>query len=139
MLKRFRSAALIAAVAATASIGLASPASAAAPFAPYNGACGSGYSVVNHADVALKGTVFITYNASNGYNCAIAIRRGGSGRIPISVGIKRTNDGDDKYVQEGGQFLSYAGPVYLRAAGQCIDWYGFIDGRRIHRTGTNCG
>lgn len=47
----------------------ASPASAAT----YNGACGSGYSVLDSDNVGQLGTVFLTYNDSTGQNCVVTV------------------------------------------------------------------
>ncbi|CAM5346136.1 hypothetical protein SCALM49S_01532 [Streptomyces californicus] len=42
--------------------------------AQYNGACGSGYSVVNSAQIGTKGTVFLTYSSATGKNCVVTVR-----------------------------------------------------------------
>ncbi|MFD6096667.1 spore-associated protein A [Nocardiopsis flavescens] len=139
MFNRFRPAALIAAAVAMTTIGLASPAAADDPVVAYNGVCGSGYGVVNFENVGTKGTVYVTYNNANGNNCAVTVRAGGGDRVWIAVGIKRTNDAPSEAVQEEDLFYSYAGPVYLHAAGQCIDWFGSIDGTNANRNETNCG
>ncbi|MEU7414793.1 hypothetical protein AB0B40_36790 [Streptomyces sp. NPDC042638] len=41
--------------------------------------------------------------------------------------------------RDGGEFRSYVGPVYVRAAGSCVDWWGDINDVRFGRYGTNCG
>ncbi|WP_159942915.1 MULTISPECIES: spore-associated protein A [unclassified Nocardiopsis] len=139
MFKKFRTAALLTAALATGSLALAAPASAAAPVATYNGACGSGYSVVNHANISTKGTVFLTYNSSNGYNCAVTVRANPGTALPMAVGLKRTSDSPSQAQQDEGNYTTYAGPVYRSAAGQCVDWFGTISGTNVNRNGTNCG
>ncbi|WP_435112275.1 hypothetical protein [Nocardiopsis synnemataformans] len=39
----------------------------------------------------------------------------------------------------GGYFTTYAGPIYLNAAGRCVDWMGRITGTQGGDEGTNCG
>lgn len=115
----------------------ASPERAAA--AEYNGVCGSGYSVVNQVAVGDSGTTFLTYNDSNGYNCAVTVRDDPGAPVEMVVGLKRTPDGASEAVEDSGQYTTYAGPVYLHAAGTCVDWFGYIDGDNGHKNGTNCG
>ncbi|WP_444960096.1 spore-associated protein A [Nocardiopsis sp. M1B1] len=139
MFKKFRTAALLTAALATGSLALASPASAAAPVADYNGVCGSGYGVVNYANIGSKGTVFLTYNNSNGYNCAVTVRANPGSAVEMTVGLKRTSDPASAAEVDSGQYTTYAGPVYRSAAGSCVDWFGNISGTNANRNGTNCG
>ncbi|MGW9552993.1 spore-associated protein A [Nocardiopsis sp. NPDC055551] len=126
----------------TAALGLAamgvlaaSPAHAAA----YNGACGSGYAVVNQIEIGDSGTTFLTYNNSTGYNCAVTVRDTPGDPVEMVVGLKRTPDDASEAVQDAGMYTTYAGPVYLHAAGTCVDWYGFIGGDNNHENESNCG
>ncbi|MCK9870665.1 spore-associated protein A [Nocardiopsis dassonvillei] len=115
----------------------ASPASAAA----YNGACGSGYSVVNSAPIRFDlGTVFLTYNSSNGYNCVVTVRSADSDgfAMPMSAGLRRAGDGGS-FVSDTGEYSYYAGPVYVYASGSCVDWRGLIGNQATERYATNCG
>ncbi|MFD6951343.1 spore-associated protein A [Nocardiopsis sp. TSRI0078] len=139
MFKKFRNAALLTAALATGSLALASPAAAAPPVAPYNGACGSGYGVVNHAGIGSKGTVFVTYNNSTGYNCAVTVRANPGAAVEMVVSIKRTSDPASAAKMDSGYYTTYAGPVYLHAADQCVDWMGRITGSPGGDRGTNCG
>jgi len=113
----------------------AAPASAAT----YNGACGTGYVVVNSAQVpASLGTVFLTYNSSNGYNCAVTIRNNPGTALPMNVGLRRAgNESSAQY--DPGSYTTYAGPVYVYGSGSCMDWGGIINGRQVLRGPTNCG
>lgn len=113
----------------------ASPASAAT----YGGECGSGYGVVNSASIGSKGTVFLTYNSSTGKNCAIAKRNSAGSAVLIEVGLGTNPVGSHWPKFEGGNFTSYAGPVYLSAAGKCVDWMGRITGTEGGKRKTNCG
>jgi Flp pilus assembly protein TadG len=135
LMKRAAAVAAAAAIAATGLTATAAPASAAAT---YGGECGSNYRVVNSAPIGSKGTVFLTYNSSNGYNCAVAKRNTAGSRVLIEVGMSLSPAGTHWTVYEGGQFTSYAGPVYLSAAGRCVDWMGRISGTEGGKRGTNC-
>ncbi|MFD7438008.1 spore-associated protein A [Streptomyces sp. NPDC059861] len=104
---------------------VAAPAVSAA--ASYNGACGSGYTVVNSARISGMGTVFLTYNAANGYNCAVTIRDTPDTSSPelLMVRLERTNDIYSAKV-DSGNYTTYAGPVYLSGGGSCMSWRGVI-------------
>ncbi|MEE2036768.1 spore-associated protein A [Nocardiopsis sp. CT-R113] len=125
------------AVAAAGSLMLAGPAQAAV--APYNGVCGTGYNVVNQADIGNKGTVYLTYNNSTGRNCAVTVRATPGAAVEMVVSVVRSGDNPANAATDAGYFTTYAGPVYLSAAGRCVDWYGYIDGTNEHRNNTNCG
>jgi hypothetical protein len=139
MFTRLRTAVLLTVALVLGSLTLAAPASAAAPVAPYNNACGSGYSVVNHANIGSKGTVFLTYNGSNGYNCAVTVRADPGTRLQMAVGLKRSSDSPSQAVQAEGSYTTYVGPVYRHAPSHCVDWFGYISGTNVNRNGTNCG
>ncbi|WDZ88574.1 spore-associated protein A [Nocardiopsis sp. HUAS JQ3] len=130
-----------AAVVAAAGIGLggllvsASPAAAAT----YGGECGSGYGVVNQDSIGSKGTVFLTYNSSNGYNCVVAKRNNPGSAVLIEAGLSISPAGNHWDVFDGGYYTTYAGPIYLNAANRCVDWMGRITGTEGGKRGTNCG
>ncbi|WP_133741260.1 spore-associated protein A [Actinorugispora endophytica] len=136
MLKKAAAAALVAGTVVAGGVATAAPASAAT----YGGECGSGYSVVNSKSIGSSGTVFLTYNSSNGYNCAVAKRNTAGSAILIEVGLSISPKGNHWDAYEGDYFTSYAGPVYLSAAGSCVDWAGrFNGGTWYGKDGTNCG
>ncbi|WP_158679368.1 spore-associated protein A [Streptomyces sp. Tu 6176] len=104
----------------------------------YNGACGSGYKVVNWKDLQYRlGTVYLTYNGSTGYNCAVTIQTEQKYAGPMMVEIRRT--GSSSWVRDSGDYRVYAGPVYTSATGSCVDWYGTYAGGYAGGDGTNCG
>ncbi|MEO3786170.1 spore-associated protein A [Actinocorallia sp. B10E7] len=113
----------------------AAPASAAT----YGGECGSGYKVVNSDAIGTKGTVFLTYNSSTGKNCAIAKRNTVGSAVLVEVGLGVYPVGSHWPAFQGGYFTSYAGPIYLSAAGRCVDWMGRISGTEGGERKTNCG
>ena len=90
----------------------------------YNGACGSGYSVIDSMTVGyvnVQGTTYLTYNHSNGYNCVVTIA-GTSGTNYIDA-LLEVSGGN--WVEDRGYYHSYAGPVYVYASDKCVDWGGF--------------
>jgi hypothetical protein len=127
--------AVTAAMVATA-LTAASPAYAAATYA---NECGSGYGVVNSAAIGTKGTVFLTYSSSTGKNCVVAKRNSVGSPVLIEAGLAVHPVGNHWTEYEGRQFTSYAGPIYLSAADQCVDWMGRISGTEGGKRGTNCG
>ncbi|MBK6046512.1 spore-associated protein A [Streptomyces sp. MBT55] len=146
-----RAAAIGAAVTATAcaAVALAPAAVAAEPTAQrataapkaaaaqYNGVCGSGYAVVNSAQIGTKGTVFLTYNSATGKNCVVTVRNkpGKAVHMTASLGFASPTT----TVTDTGYFTTYAGPVYLDARGLCVTWRGEISGEVAGKNGTNCG
>ncbi|TDQ55035.1 spore-associated protein A [Actinorugispora endophytica] len=134
-LKKFAATAMVAGAALAGTTALAAPASAAT----YNGACGSGYTVVNSAAVGSQGTVFLTYNSSNGYNCAVTVRNSPGSAVLMAVALKRSSDIPENAKQDTGYYTTYAGPVYVHGEDACMDWQGIIGSANVHREGTNCG
>ncbi|GLU47063.1 spore-associated protein A [Nocardiopsis ansamitocini] len=138
ILKQAAAAVLVAGAAAAGTIAAAAPAAAAT----YNNECGAGYAVVNSANIGSTGTVFLTYNSSTKRNCAITKRNTAGSTVLIEVGLSVSPKGNHWDAFEGGQFTSYAGPIYLSAAGRCVDWGGRINnpnGSWTGKNGTNCG
>ncbi|WP_304452277.1 spore-associated protein A [Nocardiopsis sp. YSL2] len=103
--------------------------------ASYGGQCGSGYSKVNEAPIS-GGTIFLTYNSSSGKNCVVVVRDSTGAGMNMHAALK-TSDGTS-WQTDKGDFTQYAGPVYLPAAGTCVDWGGQIGNEWVVRTGTNC-
>jgi hypothetical protein len=113
----------------------ASPAAAAT----YGGECGAGYNVVNSDPIGGKGTVFLTYSSSTRKNCVVAKRNSAGSPVRIEAGLSIHPAGSHWDRFDGGDFTSYAGPIYLSAAGKCVDWMGRITGTEGGKRGTNCG
>ncbi|MBE2998825.1 spore-associated protein A [Nocardiopsis sp. HNM0947] len=104
--------------------------------APYNGVCGDGYNVVNSAAIP-GGTVYLTYNNDNGENCVVVIREDVGAEMPMDAVLKAGSQAE--WERDPGEWTTYAGPVYLEAAGECVDWGGTIGDEWVVRNGTNCG
>ncbi|WP_051386264.1 hypothetical protein [Actinokineospora inagensis] len=128
--------AVAAATAAGIALGTAVLAPGVASAASYNGACGSGYGVVNHRDLT-GGTVYLTYNNGTGLNCVVTVRNSPGAKLWMNARIARSDD--IVWTQDPGYFGTYAGPVYRSAAGVCVDWGGDIDTATVTASGTNCG
>ncbi|MFG2287479.1 spore-associated protein A [Streptomyces sp. NPDC048595] len=126
------------AVAGLATMATATTASAAPTAAAYNGACGSGYSVVNSVPVTGKGTVYLTYSARTGKNCVVTVRNSTGSPVYMYTYLTAT-DGSSDWVYDSGNYTSYAGPVYLPAKGRCVDWGGTIESVSVSVSGSNCG
>ena len=125
----------LAALSVGATTALAAPASAAPNTTPQK-VCGSGYRTVNSAAVGSLGTVYLTYNASNGRNCVTAIRNNPGARMDMSawIYVSDTDQGGGDY----GKYTSYAGPTYVYGKAHCIDWGGVIGNVTVQVTGSNC-
>ncbi|MFJ1708005.1 spore-associated protein A [Kitasatospora sp. NPDC088346] len=123
------------AVVATAGAVVAVPSVAQA--ADYNGACGSGYRVVD--SMSLKGgTAFLTYNSSTGQNCAVTVRDSPGSPVYVLASISLATGGNPWY-KDGDYYGSYAGPVYVHAPGQCIDWIAQIEWDSAQQLDSHCG
>ncbi|MGW5336140.1 spore-associated protein [Streptomyces bauhiniae] len=125
----------LAALALGASTALAAPASAEPNTTPQK-VCGSSYRTVNSAAVGSLGTVYLTYNASNGKNCVTTIRNSPGTAVDMSAWlyVADTDQGDDDY----GSFTSYAGPTSVYGKGHCVDWGGQIKNVYVQISGSNC-
>ncbi|MFE9658064.1 spore-associated protein A [Micromonospora sp. NPDC006431] len=132
--KKIAALGLTAAAATAGALVNASPAYAAL----YGGQCGSGYGVVNLIDLPdLRGTVYLTYSSSTGKNCVVTIREKPGTATLMEAYLRRS--GTSTWQKDSGNYTTYAGPVYVSAAGSCVDWGGTIGTATKTRTGTNCG
>ncbi|MFJ4971630.1 spore-associated protein [Streptomyces sp. NPDC088755] len=136
---RLKRPALAAAVVAALSVGattaLAAPASAAPNTTPQK-VCGSAYKTVNSAPVGSLGTVYLTYNSSNGENCVVTIRKNPGTVVDMSTWIHVPDTGDA--AEDYGRFSSYAGPAYVYGRSHCVDWGGHIRNVYVQVSGSNC-
>ncbi|MFF4481021.1 spore-associated protein A [Streptomyces sp. NPDC001520] len=137
-LKRALAIAAVTGAGTVALMAAAPGASAAASRVAYNGACGSGYTVVNSTEVGDKGTAYLTYSSATGKNCLVAIRNVAGEPVPMSIYLSRS-DTEIHDIYDSGNYHSYAGPIYVSARGTCVDWWGWIDGVRFEKAETNCG
>ncbi|MBB5911622.1 hypothetical protein BJY24_000489 [Nocardia transvalensis] len=110
------------------------PATASA--AAYGGQCGGGYDVIDTHDIG-GGTVFLTYNGDK--NCVVTVRDKAGERKAMGAGVQVFDGGANQWYENEGEFEEYAGPVFVEAKGQCIDWGGYIGGRDKQWTATDHG
>lgn len=110
----------------------------AAPLAPYNGACGAGYGAIDHLDLKWLGTTWLTFNSSTGKNCVVTVRADPGVKVYMGAAVQLAGNSASA-VADYGNYTSYAGPVYLNAAGKCIDWYGQIDHAIEEQYHSHCG
>ncbi|WP_119290568.1 spore-associated protein A [Streptomyces sp. YIM 130001] len=118
-------------------VATAPAAGAATAAAGYNGACGSGFGVVNSMPVGSAGTVYLTYNSKTGENCTVTIRNSTGEPTHMVAYVRNVDTDEDSY--EEGDFTQYAGPVYVAARGACVEWGGVIDKVQAWNFGSNCG
>ncbi|MFD5074395.1 spore-associated protein [Streptomyces sp. NPDC058371] len=125
----------VAALSLGATTALAAPASAAPNTTPQK-VCGSSYKTVNSAPIGSRGTVYLTYNSSNGKNCVTTIRNTPGTAVDMSawIYVADTDQGDEDY----GTYTSYAGPTYVYGKGHCVDWGGSIGNVYVQVSGSNC-
>jgi hypothetical protein len=87
--------------------------------------CGSGYKQV--ASHGIEGQVYfyLEYNSSNGKNCAVALKQrdiGGKDQTDIYMLTQKTL----QQAEDDKPYTSYAGPIYLTAPGECVEYGGFV-------------
>jgi hypothetical protein len=110
-------------------------AQAAAPAASYNGACGSGYSEIDHHNIT-GATIFLTYSSSTGKNCVVTVRNSPGAPMTMYAEISLAGHA---WIIDIDQYTTYAGPVSVAAAHQCIDWGGGLNGYSWSDYDTHCG
>ncbi|WP_338497647.1 spore-associated protein A [Streptomyces sp. SJL17-4] len=116
-------------VTAALTIGLTTSASAASN--PVS-VCGSGYYVQSSHELGFyiqpgvpadrpQAIVYLLYNSSTGYNCVVTVVTGEQTGLPVNAGIRVA---DGSWIQDPGNYNSYAGPVRVKAAGKCVQYMG---------------
>ncbi|MDQ0947107.1 hypothetical protein QFZ24_001030 [Streptomyces phaeochromogenes] len=127
--------AALAALSVGATTALAAPASAAPNTTPQK-VCGSSYKTVNSAPVGSLGTVYLTYNSSNGENCVATIRNSPGTAVDMSTWIYVPDT--DEGAEDFGRYTSYAGPAYVYGKAHCVNWGGHIKNVYVQISGSNC-
>ncbi|MFC9894555.1 hypothetical protein ACFVMC_12765 [Nocardia sp. NPDC127579] len=111
----------------------AAPASAAPPQA----VCGIDYKTVSSMRIGSSGTVYLTYNSSNGNNCVATIRDSTGSTVDMSVRIEVPDTGSS--AEDFGRFTSHTGPAYVYGRGHCVNWGGSIGTKYVQIYNSNCG
>ncbi|MGK8525037.1 hypothetical protein ACRS6B_27440 [Nocardia asteroides] len=86
--------------------------------------------------VGSLGTVYLTYNSSNGMNCVATIRDSTGNAVDMSVWIDVPDTGNA--AQDSGRYTSHAGPAYAYGKGHCVNWGGNIGNRYVQIYNSNC-
>ncbi|MET7692033.1 hypothetical protein ABZT06_29310 [Streptomyces sp. NPDC005483] len=75
------------------------------------------------------GYIDVYYNSSNGNNCVITRANDSEvgGANHIIAGIRKSGSSTWKLDGNNSNYTSYAGPLYVYAAGSCIDIYGELN------------
>ncbi|MDQ0793355.1 spore-associated protein [Streptomyces sp. B1I3] len=118
-----------------ATAGFSATASAAPNVTP-QGVCGSAYKTVNSAAIGSLGTVYLTYNSSNGKNCVATIRANPGTAKDMSTYIYVADT--DAWAGDSGSYTSYAGPGYVYGKGHCVSWGGHIANVYVSVENSNC-
>ncbi|MEV5754090.1 spore-associated protein A [Actinoallomurus sp. NPDC052308] len=97
-----------------------------------SGPCGSGYSLIDVYNINTKsgvkrGSLELYYSSASGKNCALAYGVGSTYGTTTWKVVKIARHSDPLWTVNQGNFAYYAGPVYVSAAGQCIDLEAQID------------
>jgi hypothetical protein len=92
---------------------------------PYTPAevCGSGYSVIDSADVT-GGRVSLLYNAGNSNNCVVTLKSTNLGAATAVSAFLEPQGGTRTTDQ--GNYDYFAGPVRKSAPGVCVKWGGSV-------------
>ncbi|MFJ2093777.1 spore-associated protein [Streptomyces sp. NPDC087901] len=113
-----------------------STAASAAPNVTPQGVCGKAYKTVNSVPVGSLGTVYLTYNSSNGKNCVATIRANPGTAKEVSTYIYVPDT--DEWAGDSGNYTSYAGPAYVYGKGHCVSWGGSIANVYVSVDNSNC-
>jgi hypothetical protein len=97
------------------------------PYTPQQ-VCGPNFSVIDsqliRTPTVRLARTYLLYNAKTGRNCVATMKRYRVGKPSGSVGAIIQRQGSPRMVNDEGPFKYYAGPVKVRAPGQCIRWGG---------------
>lgn len=124
---------------------VAAPAASAAKKNPYTAqeVCGAGYGVIDRHKLFDTGPdgvryhladMVLLYNASNGHNCAVTLKRHRIGKpdyVWISLATRDAGDGDGET-----DFEYFAGPAYVPARDICIQWHGGTEQKMVYQHAT---
>jgi hypothetical protein len=108
------------------------PGSASA--ATYNDECGSGYYLIDWHDFT-DATVFLTYSFDTGDNCVVTVRNSPGAAEDMGAQVALTGD---PWISDTGSYTTQAGPVYVWAPSQCIDWGGYSASESYYQYDVYC-
>ncbi|WP_410598111.1 sialidase family protein [Amycolatopsis sp. lyj-90] len=100
-------------------------------------ACGSGYGVIDSAPLGTTGTVYLSYNASNGQNCVSTMKSASAGTATATSAYLEVQG--SARLTDSGSFSWFAGPVRAAAADKCVKWGGSAGGTKYDSPSEHCG
>jgi sialidase-1 len=100
-------------------------------------ACGSGYGVIDTQALGTAGTVFLSYNASNGQNCVSTMKSAAAGTASQTSAYLEVAGSARK--TDSGSFSYFAGPVKAAAADMCVRWGGATGSQSYDSPSEHCG
>jgi len=98
--------------------------------------CGSGYSQIDQHALGTVGAVFLMYNSSNGYNCAVTLKYasvGTASAVSTTLAVEGGSSSTDS-----GSFAYYAGPLKKSAPDTCVKWGGSVGSTTWTSGWTHC-
>ncbi|RSN63638.1 exo-alpha-sialidase [Amycolatopsis sp. WAC 04182] len=99
--------------------------------------CGGGYGVIDSAPLGTAGTVYLSYNASNGQNCVSTMKSESAGTATATSAYLEVAGASR--ITDSGSFSWFAGPVRAAAAGKCVKWGGSAGGTAYNSPSEHCG
>lgn len=100
-------------------------------------ACGGGYSVIDQQPLGSAGTVYLSYNASNGQNCVSTMKSASAGSPTPTTAFLEVQGATR--ATDSGSFAYFAGPVVAKAADKCVKWGGTAGGVSYTSEFEHCG
>ncbi|MDT7799467.1 MAG: sialidase [Actinomycetota bacterium] len=100
-------------------------------------ACGGGYGVVDSQPLGTAGTVYLSYNASNGQNCVSTMKSASAGTATATSAFLEVQGAARQ--TDSGSFSYFAGPVKAAAANKCVKWGGTAGGVSYTSEFEHCG
>ncbi|MEU3623110.1 neuraminidase [Amycolatopsis coloradensis] len=99
--------------------------------------CGGGYGVIDSAPLGTAGTVYLSYNASNGQNCVSTMKSASAGTATATSAYLEVQG--SARITDSGSFSWFAGPVRAAAADKCVKWGGSAGGVKYDSPSEHCG
>ncbi|MEA5363060.1 sialidase family protein [Amycolatopsis sp., V23-08] len=100
-------------------------------------ACGGGYGVIDSQPLGTAGTVYLSYNASNGQNCVSTMKSASAGTATATSAFLEVQGAARQ--TDSGSFSYFAGPVKAAAANKCVKWGGTAGGVSYTSEFEHCG
>ncbi|GAB2750227.1 M23 family metallopeptidase [Amycolatopsis magusensis] len=106
------------------------------PYTPEQ-VCGTGFDVVDSANLGTSGTAYLLYNAGNANNCVATLKSVSLGTASATSAFLEV-EGSAR-VTDSGNFTYYAGPVKKAAEKTCVKWGGSVGSASYTSPFEHCG